>query len=141
MPNAKVNLLIVDDEPAIRTSLSCIFRAAGHQVRSAEDGYSALAALQQEEPDIILSDLHMPGMSGFQLLSVVRQQFPGIRVIAMSGAFSTLEDVPPGVPADAFYQKASSLDRLLQIMEGMTGPEQPPPPRRPETIAPSTSMS
>jgi CheY-like chemotaxis protein len=140
MPNAKVNLLIVDDEPAIRTSLSCIFRAAGHQVRCAEDGFSALAALQQEEPDILLSDLHMPGMSGFLLLSIVRQQFPAIRVIAMSGAFSAFEDVPPGVTADAFYQKGKSLDRLLQIMEGMTSLEQPPPPRRPETFAPAASM-
>ena len=57
----------------------------------------------------------MPDMSGFELLSVVRRRFPAILVIAMSGSFSGNE-VPSGVPADAFYQKGSSLGALLQII-------------------------
>ena len=83
MPTEKANLLIVEDEPSTRESLSGILSEFGNRVRSAEDGFSALVEIQNNSPDIILSDLNMPGMSGFELLSVVRRRFPAIRVIAM----------------------------------------------------------
>jgi CheY-like chemotaxis protein len=124
MPNVTVNLLVVDDDAALRMSLSHIFAAFGHRVRCAADGFSGLSELRVEVPDIILSDLNMPGMSGFEFLSVVRRRFPTIKVIAMSSAFA-LGDIPLGVAADAFYQKGSNLGSLLQIMESMTTPEQP----------------
>jgi len=125
MPDTTVNLLVVDDDAALRKSLSHIFAAFGHRVRCAADGFSALSELRLEVPDVILSDLNMPGMSGFEFLSVVRRRFPTVKVIAMSSAFA-VDDIPPGVAADAFYQKGSNLGSLLQIMEGMTIPKQPP---------------
>jgi hypothetical protein len=64
----------------------------------------------------------MPGMSGFELLSVVRRRFPAIRVIAMSGAFSG-DAVQPGVAADAFYEKATSVHTLLGIVKEITDPD------------------
>jgi len=100
-------------------SLSHIFAELGHVVRSAVDGRSALVEIRKELPDILLSDLNMPGMSGFELLSVVRCQFPTIKVIAMSGAFSG-DAVPPGVAADAFYEKGTSLSPLFQVVKAMT---------------------
>lgn len=115
MPCTKEKLLIVDDEPAIRLSMSLALAEIGYCVRCAEDGFSALRVLRNEIPDILLSDLNMPGMSGFELLSVVRLRFPAIPVIAMSGSFSGNE-VPSGVAADAFYQKGSSIGALLQII-------------------------
>jgi CheY-like chemotaxis protein len=124
MPQAKVRLLIVDDEPSTRMLLSHIFTELGHSVRSAEDGFSALFEIRHEIPDVILSDLNMPGMSGFEFLSVVRRRFPAIYVIAMSGAFSG-DGVQPGVAADAFYEKATNLGSLLQIVEAVTHPERP----------------
>jgi CheY-like chemotaxis protein len=134
MPDAKIKLLIVDDEVSIRTSLSLIFTGSGHSVRSSADGFSALFEIRHELPDIILSDLNMPGMSGFELLSVVRRRFPAIQVIAMSGAFSG-DGVPPGVAADAFYEKGTSLRSLLQIVEAMTHPKYPSV-QHPSTLAP-----
>ena len=118
MPGEKVNLLIADDEPSIRRAFSEIFTEFGYNVRSAEDGFTALVAIRREIPDILLSDLNMPGISGFELLTVVRDEFPTIQAIAMSGDFSGV-DIPPGVCADAFYEKGSRLDYLLQIVEGM----------------------
>src|ERR1700728_3574726 len=122
MPDVTVNLLVVDDDASLRMSLSHIFAAFGHRVRCAADGFSVLSELRWEVPDIILSDLNMPGMSGFEFLSVVRRRFPTVKVIAMSSAFA-VDDIPLGVAADAFYQKGSNLGSLLQIMEGMTLPE------------------
>jgi CheY-like chemotaxis protein len=70
MPCLKEKLLIVDDEASIRKSMSEVLAEMGFRVRSAEDGLSALRELQEDIPDILLSDLNMPGMSGFELLSM-----------------------------------------------------------------------
>ena len=135
MSGAKVSLLIVDDEPSTRTALSEIFTESGYSVRSAGDGCSALVAIGREIPDILLSDLNMPGVSGFELLTVVRDWFPAIHVIAMSGDFSGT-DIPPGVCADAFYEKGSHLvDHLLQLVEGMAHQKGPSSLQLPNTPA------
>lgn len=118
MPETQTRLLIVDDEPSVRASIAKVLAAVGYQVRSAEDGFSALAEMRKEIPDILLSDLVMAGMSGHELLSVVRRRFPSIQVIAMSGAFSG-DEAPSGVAADAFYQKGSSVGSLLKLLEGL----------------------
>jgi CheY-like chemotaxis protein len=118
MPCEKARLLIVDDKQLVRTSISHLFAEIGYSVRSAQDGFSALRELREEIPDILLSDLNMPGMSGYELLRVVRRRFPSIQVIAMSGAFSG-DEVPSGVAADAFYQKGSSMGALLRIIESL----------------------
>jgi CheY-like chemotaxis protein len=122
MPGAKIKILIVDDDDALRTSLSSIFTTFGHTVRSAEDGFSALVEIRRSIPDVLISDLNMPGMSGFELLSVVRRRFPGIQAIAMSGAFSG-EGLQLGVAADAFYEKGKGLGALLFSVNDMTQPE------------------
>jgi CheY-like chemotaxis protein len=115
MHERKARLLVVDDEESIRMSITFMLGEYGYQVRSAADGLSALHEIQQEAPDILLSDLNMPNMSGFELLSLTRRKYPAIQRIAMSGAFSGSE-VPSGVAAHAFYQKGSSLRALLQII-------------------------
>ncbi len=125
MLNEPAALLIVDDEPSIQESLSHVLTEIGYRVRSAEDGFSALREMRRQVPDLLLSDLNMPNMSGFELLSVVRRRFPGIRTIAMSGSFSGNE-VPSGVTADAFYEKGSSIRSLLKIIGGLALPTRKP---------------
>jgi CheY-like chemotaxis protein len=98
--------------------MSAVLAEIGYEVRSAEDGYSALRELRLGLPDILLSDLHMPGMSGFELLAEVRSRFPEIQTVAMSGSFCG-DEVPSGVAADAFYQKGSSMGSLLRILEAL----------------------
>jgi CheY-like chemotaxis protein len=122
MSEIKAKLLIVDDEPSVLTSLSLVLAEIGYSVQSVADGFSALLKLRKDIPDFLLSDLNMPNMSGFELLSVVRRRYPAIKVIAMSGAFSGNE-VPSGVAADAFYQKGSSIVSLLRIMEALPLPK------------------
>jgi CheY-like chemotaxis protein len=126
MPNTKAKVLIVDDESSIRISMSLVLAEIGYQVRCAEDGLTALLELRNEIPDILITDLNMPGMSGFELLAVVRRRFPSIHTIAMSGAFCGNE-VPSGVVADAFYQKGSSVGSLLRMMEAAPRPERMTP--------------
>ena len=124
MPDTKLRLLVVDDEPSLRTSLSLVLRELGYEVRSAGNGFSALSEIRNEAPDILISDLNMPGMSGFELLSVVRRRFPEIPVIAMSGAFAG-SAIPDGVPADAFYQKGNGLGHLLNTLKSFSRKDAP----------------
>lgn len=114
MHDLGAKILIVDDEACVRATMSNMLIGVGYRVRTAEDGFSAPREIRREVPEIILSDLIMPGMSGFELLQVIRHRFPAILLIAMSGSFSGSE-VPSGVVADAFYQKDSSIGALLQI--------------------------
>ncbi len=105
-------ILIVEDEPSLRELGRMLLVAQGYEVRGAEDGFEGLAALKQSLPDIIISDLQMPNMNGFEFLSVVRRRFPTIPVIAVSGEFSGLS-VPESVLADAFFPKGGYAPKQL----------------------------
>jgi CheY-like chemotaxis protein len=116
MQGEGLNMIVVDDNPMLVSVLSEIFRECGHDVRVASDGFLALAEIRKRVPDILLSDLSMPGMSGYELLSIVRRRFPEVRTIAMSGAH-TSRSVPPGVAADAFYPKGEcSIAQLIDML-------------------------
>ena len=99
----KRSVLLVEDDGDLRLILAAMLIQTGYQVRTAWDGVSALLEIESGIPDIIVSDLNMPRMSGFELLSTIRAEFPSIPLIAMSGAFSG-NQVPEGVIADAFYE-------------------------------------
>ena len=78
-------ILIVDDESSIRFVLKAVFEQEGYAVDVAEDGFAALRKLQSQMPDLVISDLRMPNMNGFELLSVLRTRFPHLPTIAISG--------------------------------------------------------
>ncbi len=81
-----------------------LLRTKGYEVLCAADGFEGLLALKRSLPDVIISDLRMPNMSGFEFLSVVRRRFPSVPVIVISGEFTGL-NVPESVLADAFFPK------------------------------------
>ena len=120
IPNDRMQVLIVDDDSSIRDCLSEVLTGYRFRVRCADGACAALSALRQEMPDLLLCDLHMPGLSGFELLSAVRLHFPALYVIAMSGAFVG-DAVPPGVAADAFYAKSRGVNKLLEIIASTGG--------------------
>jgi CheY-like chemotaxis protein len=106
MPNDhfQTRVLVVDDEPIILQTLSAVLETEGFAVRTAEDGFAALVTLRETLPDVIISDLRMPNMSGFEFLSIVRRRFPHIPVIAISGEYIS-HNAPPGLLMDVFFQK------------------------------------
>src|SRR5512146_1705531 len=113
----KPNILVVDDEPRVRGSLAGLLKQAGYDVSTAQHGFDALLQLRRMTPDVIISDLNMPQMSGFEFLSVVRRRFPGIPTVAMSGAYEAGDRVPGGVIADAFFGKGHHHPQeLLRII-------------------------
>jgi CheY-like chemotaxis protein len=97
-------MLIVDDDAVFCEVADQLFSSLGYTVHCAEDGFEALAMMKEALPDVIICDLNMPRMSGFELLSIVRRRFPQIPVVALSGDFSG-PDWPTGVIADVYLQK------------------------------------
>ena len=112
MVNFHYRLLIIDDEPLSRELLESSLSALGYEVGVARDGFAALAQLHGALPDLIISDLKMPNMSGFEFLSIARRRFPQIPTIAVSGEFHPPIE-PLGVLADVFLPKPFRLEELL----------------------------
>ena len=105
-------ILVVDDEAVVRELFVRLLQKEGYEVGTAENGFDALLKLKHFLPAVIISDLNMPKMSGFEFLSVVRRRFPDISVIASSGAYAS-SVVPTGVLADAFYAKGEDHPETL----------------------------
>ena len=78
-------ICIVDDEPSILNTLSSILEDERYQVTIAKTGGEALKVIQMEVPDVVLLDIWMPELDGLEVLKRVREQFPHIMVIMMSG--------------------------------------------------------
>ncbi len=79
------SICIVDDEPAILNSLSPILEDEGYQVSVAKSGTEVLKMVRSEAPDLIILDIWMPELDGLETLKRLRQQFPALLVIMMSG--------------------------------------------------------
>lgn len=108
----KTRVLVVDDEPIILETMTAILESEGFVVRTAEDGFAVLVTLRQTPPDLIISDLRMPNMSGFEFLSVVRRRFPHIPIIAISGEYIAA-GMPAGLLSDVFLQKGGYTQQQL----------------------------
>jgi CheY-like chemotaxis protein len=118
---SKFQVLLVDDDASVRDCVARLLSSAGYDVAAAEDGLGALLHLNQATPDVIVSDLDMPRMSGFDLLPVVRRCYPGIVIVAMSGAYTSSDELPPEVVADGFYSKGDHPKNLFGILAQLLG--------------------
>jgi CheY-like chemotaxis protein len=136
MLDDKLSVLLVDDNSSILKLYSTLLQSLGYLVQSAGNGVEALQLLRGHVPDLMISDLDMPVMSGFELLSIVRRRFPFIQVVAMSGAFAE-SSIPAGLCADAFYPKGkNSPSVLLDILTNLMTRPRSESPRSGESTPP-----
>lgn len=99
MSTPQHTILAVDDEPHMRRLLEISLRQAGYRALSAGNGREALELIQQQQIDLVVSDLHMPGMSGLQLLEAIRKQYerlPFIMVTAQGEIKTAVEAMKLG---------------------------------------------
>jgi CheY-like chemotaxis protein len=114
----KYRILLVDDEEELLQTTADALTREGYLVQTARDGFEALAVLRGGQPEILISELNMPNMSGFELLAVIRKRFSGIGVIAYSDEFSPLG--PEGLLADRFLRKGdNSTFELLEEVRSL----------------------
>ncbi|MGA1845370.1 MAG: sigma-54-dependent transcriptional regulator [bacterium] len=115
---AKGHILIVDDENRIRSSLAGILKDEGYDVSCAEDGTHALERLEEENPDLMLLDIWMPGIDGMEVLKRTKEQWPDIAVVMISG-HGNIETAVKAIKMGAydFIEKPLSLEKTILIVQ------------------------
>ncbi len=109
-------VLVVDDDPLVREVLSIVLTEGGFACRTASDGFEAIRSLLESPYDIVISDLRMPNISGFELLGIIRQRFPKVMVVVISSEPDPRLDAWDE-PIDAFFRKgAFTHEQLLVTM-------------------------
>jgi len=112
-------VLLVDDDPAVRNLLSTRLRDAGFVPESAEDGIDGLAKLWAIYPQVIISDIELPRLSGIDFIALVRQHFPSIPIIVFSGSSPSV--LPPDVQPDRWFDKLRfRISELLQAVQELS---------------------
>jgi signal transduction histidine kinase len=110
-------ILIVDDEHCLRVTLSEFLRRDGHTVEALPNAREALAVLGQGTWEIVLTDVVLPGISGIELLHMIREERPGIQVIMMTG-MPTVDTAAEAVRAGAFdyLTKPITCSAILRVV-------------------------
>jgi CheY-like chemotaxis protein len=116
---SRYRLAVVDDDPTPRKVLAFLFKGQNYEVADAENGIQALKVLGENRPHVLISDIQMPQMDGYQLLRIVREWFPEMGVVAISGTFD-LDKSHTDVIADACFSKGSyTVPELLKCVAGL----------------------
>jgi CheY-like chemotaxis protein len=118
----KRTILVVDDEDALRTVLSSELTSEGYDVRSAADGDEAIEVLKKEAVDLILLDIKMPRMNGFEVLRHVKKTRPRTKVVMLT-AFADLKNAIESkkLGAEDFVSKPYDLVDLLTTIDRVLG--------------------
>ena len=111
--DGKLHILVVDDEPAMRELIKKML--ADYEVSEASDGAEALTSIRADRPDLVVSDIQMPGMDGFALASRLKEEYPDMPIIALSG-YIEKKDVQDRNFA-GFLEKPMRIEQFQQIIE------------------------
>jgi DNA-binding response OmpR family regulator len=116
MKNLKI--LLVDDEEEFVTTLAERLELRGLQARAALNGEAALQMIEADTPEIVILDIMMPGMGGFEVLRRIKAQHPQLPVILLTGRGSTKEGIK-GMQLGAFdyLMKPLNIEELIKKMQ------------------------
>ena len=118
-PETKKTILIIDDQPFFLTMQQNMLKRHGFQVLAAESGPDGLAQAKQHKPDLILLDIEMPGMDGFEVCEKLKQDedLQKIPVVILTATHAVkLNEKAFSVGAEATILKSVSRERLLNIL-------------------------
>jgi DNA-binding NtrC family response regulator len=116
--DTKGRILVVDDEANARSALVELLREEGYTVEAAADGFTALGKLPELAPDLVLTDLKMPGMDGIELLSRIHEHDADTAVVVMT-AFGAVETAVAALRAGAsdYLTKPVNIDELTLVVK------------------------
>ena len=116
MKNLKI--LLIDDEEEFVTTLAERLELRGLQARTALNGEAALQMIKVDTPQIVILDVMMPGIGGFEVLRRIKKQYPQLPVILLTGRGSTKEGIK-GMQLGAFdyLMKPLNIEELIKKMQ------------------------
>ncbi len=106
-------VLVVDDDPPILTLVAELLTDEGYLVRAVYDGLAALAEIERDPPDVVVSDVTMPRLDGIELVREMRRHGHEVPVVLMSAVYDDVD-----LPGVRFVPKPFGLDSLLSAIEG-----------------------
>ena len=114
-----MKILLVDDYKGFRCLMGEVLRSYGHQVVQAESGLDAIRAARElaDPPDILLTDIEMPGMGGFELIDCLRTDYPTLRVLSMSSGGYDFPVLPKDHVVSVIVNNPFCIDILLAEVE------------------------
>ncbi|HMN93597.1 MAG TPA: response regulator [Hydrogenophaga sp.] len=118
--NASLKVLVVDDSNTIRRSAEIFLKQGGHEVLLAEDGFDALAKINDYQPDLVFCDILMPRLDGYQTCAIIKRnaRFAGLPVVMLSskdGVFDKARGRMVG--SQEYLTKPFTKDQLLQAVQ------------------------
>ena len=113
------HILVIDDERTVRDMLRNLLVSARYQVTEAPDGDEGLRLYRAESPDLLITDVYMPGKDGLQVIKEVREEDPDAKIIAI--AAHALEALPLAkeAGADRTIGKPFDVHKLLEMVQGL----------------------
>jgi DNA-binding NtrC family response regulator len=111
-------ILVVDDDDPVRVMLARLLRTQGYDVLQAAHAAEARALLEKSRPDLVISDIVMPGESGIELRRGILERWPGLPVILISGySAEGPAEFAARTPDTIFVQKPFAADQFLALVE------------------------
>ena len=115
--HGKTDILVVDDEPLVREVMSSILSIHGHNVVLASDGGETISLLQQRRFDIVFTDLTMPGVSGWEVVTYVKRFGGDIPVVVVTGWAAGIDEAEvERRGANGIVHKPFDMDELLHLV-------------------------
>jgi len=114
-------ILVTEDEPMVRIVVVETLQDAGYNVREASDGVEALEILEASQIDLLITDIQMPRMNGYQLAEAAMARWPNLKIVLVTGY--AREGVPSAIASAGLrtLQKPFDLDRLPALMSELLG--------------------
>lgn len=126
------HLLVVDDSPDNLFLLEMMLQGAGYETRTAEDGVEALAKIEEFPPDLVLLDVMMPGMNGYEVTKRIRENsnLPFIPILLVTACENSLSLQKSEAKADALIHKPVELDQLMRQVNSLLALKESVEPKR-----------
>ncbi|MBI3615687.1 MAG: response regulator [Candidatus Omnitrophica bacterium] len=119
------SILIVDNEANITITLEWFFQTKGYKVLRAFYGEQALEQIEKGHPSVVILDLQMPGVNGIAVLEQIRNQYPGVKVVVVTGYVERYQKELERLHPEAIKVKPVPLGELVQTVETLFGKEDP----------------
>ena len=119
----RTRILVVDDSADLRTSLKLLLEHLGYEAETARDGAAALELQQTRGFGVLITDIFMPDADGFEAIDSFRREFPGTRIVVVSGGaqFTKRDYLPDAalIGVDATLQKPFEIEALLETLKSL----------------------
>jgi len=124
-------ILVIDDEPLVRSTVVTMLNREGFSVEEASDGQAGIAMFHKNQPDVVITDIFMPNRDGIEIIRELKRSCPLTKIIAMTGGGQTrmmeITSAATFLGADHILLKPFERESLLAAVNAALGT--PPPPK------------